>query len=115
MTKMDDCLFCKIIAKEIPSKTVYEDDNLIVFEDIHPQAPVHLLVVPKQHLVNLFDADAEACCSLGNMLLMLPKLAAERGLSDFRTVINSGKDAGQSVFHLHAHLLGGRPFRWPPG
>ncbi len=112
---MDDCLFCKIIKKEIPSKTVYEDDTLIAFEDIHPQAPVHLLVVPKQHLVNLCDADAKACDSLGHMLLILPKLAKERGLSDFRTVINSGQEAGQSVFHLHAHLLGGRLFRWPPG
>ncbi len=112
---MDDCLFCKIIAGKIPSKTVYEDDDLIAFEDIHPQAPVHLLVVPRQHLVNLFDADAEHRNGLIQMLLILPKLAAERGLSDFRTVINSGKDAGQSVFHLHAHLLGGRPFRWPPG
>ncbi len=112
---MSDCLFCKIIAREIPSKTVYEDDTCIAFEDIHPQAPAHLLVVPKQHCASLFDADPEACSNLARILLLLPTLAKNLGLSDFRTVINSGKEAGQSVFHLHVHLLGGRAFRWPPG
>ena len=110
---MSDCIFCDIIEKKIPSRPVYEDDRAIAIEDLYPQAPVHLLVIPKRHIVNLFDADGEA--QIGALLLLLPRLARERNLTDFRTVINSGAMAGQSVFHLHLHLLGGRPMRWPPG
>ena len=110
---MNDCIFCKIVEKKIPNRPVYEDDQAIAIEDLHPQAPVHLLVIPKRHIVNLFDADGAV--QIGALLLLLPRLAREKNLTDFRTVINSGAGAGQSVFHLHLHLLGGRPMLWPPG
>ena len=110
---MSDCIFCKIVERTIPSRPVYEDAQAIAIEDLNPQAPVHLLVIPKRHIVNLFDADGEA--QVGALLLLLPRLARERHLTDFRTVINSGAMAGQSVFHLHLHLLGGRSMHWPPG
>ncbi len=113
MSSENDCLFCKIVAGKIPSRIVEEDAEAIVIEDIAPQAPVHLLLIPKRHVVNLFDADDEGW--LGRLLARLPKLARQKNLSDFRVVINSGPVAGQSVFHLHLHLLGGRPMRWPPG
>jgi histidine triad (HIT) family protein len=113
MSSEIDCLFCKIVARKIPSRIVEEDADAIVIEDISPQAPVHLLLIPKRHVVNLFDADDEGW--LGRLLSRLPKLARQQNLSDFRVVINSGSGAGQSVFHLHLHLLGGRPMRWPPG
>ncbi len=109
---MSDCLFCKIVARAIPSQPVYEDDDAIAIPDISPQAPVHVLVIPRRHGVNLFDVQDAAL--LGRLLLLLPKIARQNRLTDFRTVINSGKEAGQSVFHLHLHLLGGRPMRWPP-
>jgi diadenosine tetraphosphate (Ap4A) HIT family hydrolase len=113
MSPESDCLFCKIVARKIPGRIVEEDGEAIVIEDIAPQAPVHLLLIPKRHQVNLFDADDEGW--LGRLLSRLPKLARQQNLSDFRVVINSGAAAGQSVFHLHLHLLGGRPMRWPPG
>jgi histidine triad (HIT) family protein len=113
---MDDCLFCKIGRKEIPAKIVYEDDELFAFEDIHPQAPVHTLICPKKHLASLTDATPEDTAMLGRLQLLAAKFAAERKLTDgYRTVFNNGLGAGQSVFHLHLHLLGGRAFRWPPG
>ena len=113
---MNDCLFCKISRKEIPSKIVYEDDDVFAFEDIQPQAPTHILICPKKHLVSLTEAVAEDTAMLGHLQLIAVKLAAERKLTDgYRTVINNGSGAGQSVFHLHLHLLGGRAFRWPPG
>jgi len=113
---MADCLFCKIGAKEIPGKIVYEDERIFAFEDINPQAPVHILISPRKHIVSLTDAAAEDAMLLGHILLTSAKLARERDLLDgYRTVFNNGAAAGQSVFHLHLHLLGGRVFRWPPG
>jgi histidine triad (HIT) family protein len=113
---MTDCLFCKIGNKEIPSKLVYEDADIFAFEDIQPQAPSHVLICPRKHLVSLADATAEDTAMLGKLQLVAAKLAAERKLTDgYRTVLNNGRGAGQSVFHLHLHLLGGRDFRWPPG
>jgi diadenosine tetraphosphate (Ap4A) HIT family hydrolase len=113
MDEERDCLFCKIVAGKIPSRIVEEDDDAIVIEDVAPQAPTHLLAIPRRHVVNLFDANDEAW--LGGLLLRLPKIARRKNISDFRVVINSGAGAGQSVFHLHVHLLAGRPMRWPPG
>ena len=113
---MDDCLFCKIGRKEIPAKLVYEDAEMFAFEDIQPQAPTHILICPSKHMVALGDATAEDAAMLGRLQLRAAQLAAERKLTDgYRTVFNNGRGAGQSVFHLHLHLLGGRPFRWPPG
>jgi histidine triad (HIT) family protein len=113
---MDDCLFCKISRKEIPAKLVYDDEEIFAFEDIQPQAPTHILICPRKHLVSLADAGAADAAMLGRMQLIAAKLAAERNLTDgYRTVFNNGRGAGQSVFHLHLHLLGGRSFKWPPG
>jgi histidine triad (HIT) family protein len=113
---MSDCLFCKIGSKEIPSKLVYEDPEIFAFEDIQPQAPTHILICPRKHLVSLTDALAEDTAMLGKLQLIAAKLAGERQLTEgYRTVFNNGPRAGQSVFHLHLHLLGGRDFRWPPG
>ncbi len=111
-----DCLFCKIARKEIPAKIVYEDADVFAFEDISPQAPTHILICPKKHFTSLNEAAAEDQSVLGKLQLVAAQLARERDLLDgYRTVINSGRGAGQSVFHLHLHLLGGRTFRWPPG
>jgi histidine triad (HIT) family protein len=113
---MTDCLFCKIGKKEIPSKIVYEDDDTFAFEDIQPQAPSHVLICPRKHLVSLTDASVEDAAMLGKLQLIAAKLAKDRKLTEgYRTVFNNGRGAGQSVFHLHLHLLGGREFRWPPG
>jgi histidine triad (HIT) family protein len=113
---MEDCLFCKIGAKKIPGKIVYEDDRCFAFEDINPQAPTHILISPRKHFVSLTEATEEDGALLGHILLVAAKLARERQLLDgYRTVFNNGRGAGQSVFHLHLHLLGGRSFRWPPG
>ncbi len=113
---MDDCLFCKIGAKKIPGKIVYEDDRIFAFEDINPQAPTHILISPRKHFVSLTDATREDGALLGHILLVAANLARERNLLEgYRTVFNNGAGAGQSVFHLHLHLLGGRTFRWPPG
>jgi histidine triad (HIT) family protein len=111
-----NCLFCKIGAKQIPAKLVYEDEHVFAFEDINPQAPTHILICPKKHFAALHDADADDQALLGKLQLVAAKLATERHLlSGYRTVVNNGSGAGQSVFHLHLHLLGGRNFRWPPG
>lgn len=113
---MDDCLFCKIGDKKIPSKLVYEDPEIFAFEDIHPQAPSHVLICPRKHIASLTEATAEDTAMLGKLQLIAAKLAKERKLTEgYRTVLNNGLGAGQSVFHLHLHLLGGRDFRWPPG
>jgi len=112
----EDCLFCKIGAKKIPSKIVYEDDEVFAFEDISPQAPTHILVCPRKHFESLTEAGPEDQAVLGKLHLVAGKLAREKNLLEgYRTVLNSGRGAGQSVFHLHLHLLGGRAFRWPPG
>lgn len=105
---MSDCIFCKIIAREIPAEIVFEDDNILVFKDIHPKAPTHLLIVPKHHvesLASLSEKDSELAAHL---MLSLPRIAKQVGLKGFRTVINTGAEGGQVVFHLHAHLLGGK-------
>jgi len=108
-----NCIFCKIVAGQIPAQRVFEDDDLIVFPDIHPAAPVHLLLVPKEHFENLDDARATHQALLGKMLLLAPRLAREQGATNgYRVVINNGPDGGQEVFHLHAHVLGGaRPWK----
>jgi len=113
---MEDCLFCKIGAKKIPGKIVFEDDRIFAFEDVHPQAPTHVLVCPRKHLASLTDASPDDAGLLGQILLVAANLARERHLLEgYRTVFNNGAGSGQSVFHLHLHLLGGRTFRWPPG
>lgn len=110
------CLFCKIIAGEIPSKKVFEDDLTYAFRDINPQAPTHILVVPRKHIQSLAEAGAEDQGLLGYLHLTAGRIAHSEGLaSGFRTVINTGEDGGQTVDHLHVHLLGGRPMGWPPG
>ncbi len=120
---MDNCLFCKIVAKKIPSSIVYEDDELLAFKDIHPAAPVHLLVIPKQHVSTLSDCNDSHAPLLGKMLALAPRLAKEYGCAvsyaadgtpggGYKTLINSGPDGGQEVYHLHLHLVGGpRPWR----
>jgi histidine triad (HIT) family protein len=111
-----DCLFCKIAAKQIPSKVVYEDDEVFAFEDIGPQAPTHVLIIPRRHFASLNEATPEDQAVLGKLQLVAADLARKLRLAGgYRTVVNTGEGAGQSVFHLHLHLLGGRSFRWPPG
>lgn len=111
-----DCLFCRIAAKKIPSKIVYEDDDVFAFEDISPQAPTHVLICPRKHFASLDEARPEDQGLLGKLQLVAAQLARKRSLLEgYRTVMNNGAGAGQSVFHLHLHLLGGRAFRWPPG
>ncbi len=113
---MNDCLFCKIIAGQIPGKKVYEDERVFVFEDLKPQAPTHVLIIPRKHIVGLDQASEADAEIIGYCQLVAAKIARERGLKDgFRTVYNVGPDAGQTVFHLHLHLLGGRKMGWPPG
>ncbi len=114
---MTDCLFCKIVAGEIPAKMVYEDDTILAFEDIGPQAPTHILIIPKQHFASLKDVPGTEKDLLGQILLKAKEIAREKGLEDsgYRVVLNTGRDAGQAVFHIHFHLLGGRRMSWPPG
>jgi histidine triad (HIT) family protein len=113
---MSDCLFCKIIAGTIPSRKVYEDDRVFVFEDINPQAPTHVLIIPKQHIVGLNHATEADANIIGYMHLIAAKLGRERNIEDgYRTVLNVGPRSGQSVFHIHLHVLGGRDLTWPPG
>ena len=114
---MDNCLFCKIVAGEIPSARVYEDDRVIAFNDIEPQAPVHILIVPKKHYDSVVDATAGEQGLLEHMCAVACELAENKGITKngFRMVINTGKDGGQSVPHLHMHLLGARELGWPPG
>lgn len=113
---MSDCLFCKVVAGQIPSKKVYEDERVYAFEDIQPQAPTHVLIIPKQHIVGLKEAKPEDAEILGYCQLVAAKIARERDVEDgYRTVYNVGPRAGQSVFHIHLHLVGGRDLKWPPG
>ena len=112
---MTDCIFCRIVAGEIPSKKVFEDERLVAFEDVSPKAPTHVLVVPRRHIARLSDASPEDEALLGALTSRAAAIARDRGLSDFRLVVNNGEGAGQSVFHLHFHLLGGRGMGWPPG
>ena len=113
---MSDCLFCKIVVGEIPSKKIYEDDTVYVFEDIAPTAPIHYLCIPKQHISKLDEVTAENSAVIAHIYEVIAKLAKELDLKDgFRVVSNCGESAGQSVFHIHFHLLAGRPFAWPAG
>ena len=114
---MSDTIFGKIIRKEIPADIVYEDELVLAFNDISPQAPTHILVIPKQAIPKLSDSSEDDAGLLGHMLLKAKDIAAEAGLAEdgFRLVINNGAAAGQTVFHLHMHILGGRPMAWPPG
>lgn len=113
----ENCLFCKIIAGEIPSKNVYEDDLCVAFHDISPQAPTHILVIPRAHFASLDDADGQHKEILGHLLLTAAEIARQQGFAKngYRVVINTNDDGGQTVFHLHVHLLGGRQFIFPPG
>jgi histidine triad (HIT) family protein len=116
---MDDknCLFCRIARDELPAKKVYEDDEVVAFEDVNPQAPTHLLVIPRRHIASLDDLTPADTTTIGNVVVRASALAREQGLDTdgYRLVVNCGEGAGQTVFHIHAHLLGGRGFRWPPG
>ena len=114
---MADCLFCRIIAREIPASIVYEDDRLLAFNDINPQAPTHVLVVPKRHIDSLNALASGDDAIVGEMVRRAAAIATDRGISTggYRTVFNTNRDAGQTVFHIHLHLLGGRSLGWPPG
>lgn len=112
---MSDTIFAKIIRGELPADKVYEDDDVLAFKDINPAAPVHILVIPKKPIVNLYDATDEDALLLGKVMLAARKVAEAQGIEGFRFVINNGEAAGQTVFHIHAHVLGGRDLFWPPG
>ena len=113
---MSDCLFCKIGNKETPSNMVYEDESLFAIRDIHPQAPVHLLIIPKKHVAKITDLTSSDDELVGRLIFLAKQLAAREKIEDgFRLVLNNGSQAGQSVFHIHLHLLGGRKMAWPPG
>ena len=113
---MTETIFAKIIRREIPADIVYEDDLCLAFRDVNPQAPVHILVIPKQPIARLIDAVDDDQSLLGHLLLSANKIALEQGIEEaFRLVVNNGADVGQSVFHLHLHILAGRSFTWPPG
>ncbi len=114
---MSACLFCKIVQRTIPSVIVHEDEHALAFQDIHPQAPVHILVIPKRHVQSVQELESGDGALLGHLLQTCVKLAKQKGIgeSGYRIVTNTGAQAGQTVFHLHFHLLGGRPMTWPPG
>ncbi len=112
---MTDCLFCKIVAGEIPATKVFEDDNILAFNDINPVSPHHILIIPKKHIATLSDSKDSDKELLGELLVAARKIASELHIADYRVVINNGKDVGQTVFHIHLHLLSGRFFSWPPG
>ena len=114
---MAECIFCQIVEGRITAKTFYENEQAIVFDDINPQARVHMLVIPKRHVMSLDDTKDTDATLLGQLMVVCAKMARERGISDsgYRVVTNTGRGAGQSVFHLHFHVLGGRQFEWPPG
>jgi histidine triad (HIT) family protein len=114
---MSDCLFCKIAEGGIPASIVYQDDRIVAFNDINPQAPTHVLLIPRQHITSLNDLQKDDDQLIGELVRRAAAIARERGLSPggFRTVFNTNRDAGQTVFHVHLHLLGGRSMHWPPG
>jgi histidine triad (HIT) family protein len=110
------CLFCKIVDGSIPSTAVYQDEQCYAFADLHPQAPVHVLIAPRKHIASLADSVEGDCALLGHLLWTAARIARDKGLANgYRVVVNVGEDGGQSVDHLHIHLLGGRPMNWPPG
>jgi len=114
---MADCLFCKIINRDIPASVLYEDDSVLAFSDVNPQAPTHILLVPKRHISSLNDLTPEDDQLVGELIRRAAAIATAHGIatSGFRTVFNTNRDAGQTVFHIHLHLLGGRSMHWPPG
>ena len=117
MRAMSNCLFCKIVSGEIPSSVIYQDDQCVGFLDVNPQAPFHALFVPRKHITTINDATAADTSLLGHLMLKATEAAKAKGLGDngFRLVLNCNRDGGQSVFHIHLHVLGGRPLGWPPG
>ena len=116
-TSDPDCIFCKISAGEINSDIVHETDRIVAFRDVNPQAPTHILIIPRQHIATINDLTASDAELVGQLYLAAKKIAADEGLANpgYRVVMNCNAGAGQSVFHVHLHLLGGRPFNWPPG
>ena len=114
---MAECIFCQIVSGAIPTKKIYEDEQVIAFDDINPQARVHILVIPKRHVVSLDDTQDSDGVLLGQLMVVCAKMARQQGLAEsgYRVVSNIGREAGQTVFHLHVHVLGGRSFTWPPG
>jgi len=116
MTETSDTIFSKIIRREIPAEIVYEDNLCLAFKDVNPQAPVHVLVISKEPIAKLSDAESQNHALMGHLLLTVKRVADQMGLTNgYRVVINTGEDGGQTVYHLHLHLLGGRPLGWPPG
>ena len=112
---MEDSLFTKIIKREIPADIIYEDDLCLAFRDINPQAPLHALIIPKLQIPKLMDSTVNNQELLGHLMLTAPKIAQQEGYDNFRLVVNNGEEAGQTVFHIHIHVLAGRSFHWPPG
>jgi histidine triad (HIT) family protein len=113
---VESCVFCRIVSGQAPARRVFEDDQVVAFQDINPQAPTHLLVIPRQHIASVAHATEEHEQLLGHLQLVGARLAREAGLKvGYRAVINTGPEAGQTVFHIHLHVIGGRPMRWPPG
>lgn len=114
---MTDCLFCKIRDGEIPAEVVYEDEDVLAFNDVNPQAPVHVLLIPKKHIATVNDISADDCTTMGKLYLAARAIAAQRNIADdgYRLVVNCNAMAGQTVYHIHLHLLGGRRMTWPPG
>ena len=114
---MSECLFCRVAAHKLPAQILYEDEQCVAFQDIHPQAPAHLLVIPRKHIISLNDDLGNDKELLGHLLMIASRMAKEQGVdgAGYRIVINTNREAGQSVFHLHVHVLGGRMLGWPPG
>jgi len=114
---MEGCLFCALVAGKINANIVYQDDRIVAFRDVKPQAPVHILIIPRKHVAGVLDIEPDDHALIGEIFQAASRLAREQGIGDsgFRVVVNSGADAGQSVFHLHYHLIGGRQMSWPPG
>ena len=110
---MDDCIFCKISSGEIPSEFIYEDEKVAAFRDLYPQGPFHILIIPKEHFASIKDMKDESL--IGHLFKIGNKIASENKIENFRYVINTGEEAGQTVFHVHLHLIGGRKMTWPPG
>ena len=115
MMENSDCLFCKIVKGDIPSSKIYEDDDIFAFNDINPQAPTHILICPKKHIEKIASMDLEDTALIGKVIESAKKIAEDKQIEDYRLVFNNGSGAGQEVFHIHLHLLAGRPFAWPPG
>lgn len=114
---MSDCIFCKIAEKKIPSTIVHEDDKAVAFDDVNPQAPTHVLVIPRKHVASIAELNEADSGLLGHLMLTGSKVAKQKGIAEggYRLVVNTGRNGGQTVFHLHVHVLGGRPMHWPPG